>query len=72
MPLPPGKTQLNLTVTDEEKQRIAELASHYEDSDRGWYAVVLLRFGIRHAKQAWKEMKERAEGRFRDEDDLNT
>lgn len=69
MPAGPGKSQLNLTITAKEKAWLTERAAEYDDVSRDWYAAVLLRFGMRHAKQAWAEMTERAEARFMSVDD---
>lgn len=65
----PGKKALNLTVEDSVNSRLDELCAHYDDANKGWLAVVLLKFGMRHVKRAMREHNQLAEGRFRDHDD---
>lgn len=69
MPAGPGKRPLNLTVEEAIHTRLDELCVFYDDATKGWLAVVLLKYGMRHAKRAMREHTKIAEKRFSDDDD---
>jgi hypothetical protein len=62
MPPPKGKGQVHPTITDAEKAWLADQARKHENVSAAWYTTMLLRYGMRHAEEAWTEVEERSKG----------
>lgn len=69
MPAKAGKSPLNLTVKDAVHSELEKFTIEYDPFGKGEIAVVLLEYGIRHAKKAMREHLAIAEGKFVDADD---
>jgi hypothetical protein len=63
--------QLNFKISEDDRRRLDELCATNSDANIGWMALVLLRYGMRHAKAAIVDDAKRSALEFpSDEPDL--
>jgi hypothetical protein len=46
------KLQLNFSITAEDRRQLDEICAEHNEASPGWMALLLLRYGMRHARAA--------------------